>query len=161
MSEIKKVEQPNLLAVEMIGIIDERLEFSQLNGKTEKPLKVDCKRVTRINSVGVKNWIRYFSGLTQKKIPVTFEFMPPCLVEQLNAVQNFNSGGTVVSILLPYKCKSCQTSLLGPVQVSDIPKLMKSIPETKCPKCQGVASFDDLPEEYFEFYVRSEKNGAE
>jgi hypothetical protein len=51
-------------------------------------------------------------------------------------------------------CGSCGTELLGLFRCADLKKIKFQIPDLKCAKCGGVASFDDIPEEYFAFLQR-------
>ncbi len=142
--------------VTFTGSIDESTDFMSLIGVPEIPLVIDCKGVERINSVGVKNWIRYFNLLAEKKVKVHLEKVPPALVEQLNVVRNFHCGAEVLSIMLPFKCGACKASLFAAVKSQEVAKLAIPIPPTKCVKCGGSATFDDIAEEYLEFVLRKQ-----
>jgi anti-anti-sigma regulatory factor len=154
MLAVKKETGQVAVHVTFAGSIDETTDFMAAVGVPEIPLVIDCKGVERINSVGVKNWIRYFNLLAEKKVRVHLEKVPPALVEQLNVVRNFHCGAEILSIMLPFKCGSCKTSLFAAIKTQEVAKLAMPIPPTKCVKCGAAAAFDDIPEEYLEFVLR-------
>jgi hypothetical protein len=140
--------------VKLSGAIDDSDDFGKLIGQPSGALQIFCKGVTRINSVGVKNWIKYFNGLQQQKVAFSFEEFGPALVENLNMVQNFCCGGAVISVVVPYRCAGCETSLMGTLKSDAIKAAGFKIAAVKCPKCGGQAEFDDEPDEYFAFLNR-------
>jgi len=154
MLTVQKQEAAGKTVYTISGTIDEKTDLAKELGTPTQPFVVVAKGITRINSVGVKNWIRFFSTFGPKQIVFSFEQLSPTLVEQLNAIQNFNCGGTVNSIVMPYLCAGCKTELIVPIKTADIVKLNNKVPDVKCPKCSGNAAFDEFPEEYFEFCSR-------
>jgi hypothetical protein len=152
---VTKDQRGDTLLVKLTGSIEENVDFNALIGMPAVP-KMDLllKEVPRINSVGVKAWIKYFQGVAAKGIQLRFIECSTAIVEQINLISNFTSGGTVESIYVPFCCGSCNTELLGLFRASDLKKINFQIPDLKCAKCGGVASFDDIPEEYFSFLTR-------
>lgn len=155
MLQVSKEQKGDTEVVKLIGSIDESVDFNAVLG-TPSCNKVDLilKEVPRINSVGVKAWIRYFVGITAKGTQLRFLECSTALVEQINLISNFNCGGTVESIYVPFSCGSCGTELLGLFKCEDLKRIQFKIPDLKCAKCGGVACFDDIPEEYFAFLQR-------
>lgn len=154
MVNIIKEQKGNALVVRISGTIEESVNFDQLIGPPVPEMHVSCKEITRINSVGVKVWIKYFSSITAKgtKLKLTECSVP--IVEQINLISNFTCGGTVESIFVPFSCTSCKTELVGLFRTEDLKKLNFKLPEVKCSKCGGRAIFDDIPEEYLGFLER-------
>jgi len=139
------------LLIELTGAIEENVQFEQLIGSLQGELTVNCRGVTRINSVGVKTWIRYFQNLkfTGKVFKFTEVAYP--LIEQLNMITNFACGGEVVSILLPFSCVQCQKEFVASVTTAELKANKLKIPKVTCEKPDCSAQFDDDPEEYLYF----------
>lgn len=155
MLHVVKEQRNDTLLVKLTGSIDENIDFAAVLGVPPTP-KMDLilKEVPRINSVGVKAWIKFFQGLVQRGVQLRFLECSTAIVEQINLISNFTCGGTVESIYIPFCCGSCGTELLGLFRCADLKRIQFKIPDLKCAKCGGVASFDDIPEEYFAFLQR-------
>ncbi len=151
---VKQVKGDTLL-VKFSGSIEESVDFATLVGPVTTP-KVDIivREILRINSVGVKAWIKYFQGLGTKGTRLRFLECSTAIVEQINLISNFTCGGIVESIFVPFCCTKCNTELLGLFRTEDLRKINFNIPDLKCSKCGGIAKFDDIPEEYFGFLAR-------
>src|SRR5262249_22789974 len=149
-----KEQKGTVLVVKLSGSIEENVSFDQLIGAPPGELHVVCKEITRINSVGVKSWIKYFSGAQQKGTKLRFQDCSTAIVEQVNLISNFTAGGAVESIYVPFSCQSCKSELVGLFKCEDLKKLSFKLPELKCSKCGNKAVFDDIPEEYFAFLMR-------
>ncbi len=149
-----KEKQGNATLVRLTGAVEETANFDQLLGPPPAELIVSCKEVPRINSVGVKFWIRYFQQAQAKGVKLTFIECSTAIVEQINLISNFTCGGTVESIYVPFSCESCHKELIGLFKTADLRALNFQLPELKCSKCGGKAVFDDIPEEYMGFLVK-------
>jgi anti-anti-sigma regulatory factor len=151
MLTVNKKQSKSGLLVELSGAIEENVHFEQLIGNFEGDLSVNCRGVTRINSVGVKTWIRYFQNLKlQGKVFQFVEVSYP-LIEQLNMISNFAAGGEVESILLPFSCIKCQNEFVASCKTAELKAHQLKIPRVKCEKTDCAALFDDDPEEYLYF----------
>lgn len=151
MIKVTKENQGDQTVVKISGSIEENVDFEELIGKPNGSLVVNCKGIPRINSVGVKAWIKFFQSLTARGVQLRFEECSTAIVEQINLISNFTCGGEVVSIYVPFSCEQCKTELVGLFQVADLLKMGMEIPPLSCSKCGGEAVFDDIPEEYFNF----------
>jgi len=149
-----KEQKGNVLLVRLAGSIEESVNFEQLIGAPPAELHVNCKEVPRINSVGVKAWIKYFQSVSAKGTKLRFQECSTAIVEQINLISNFTVGGVVESIFVPFSCMNCKSELVGLFKTEDLKKLQLKLPELKCSKCGGKAVFDDIPEEYFGFLMR-------
>lgn len=139
------------LQIELSGEIEENVNFDHLVGPFEGNLIVNCRGVIRLNSVGVKTWIRYFQSLKYQNKFFKFVDVPQPLIEQLNMISNFSCGGEVESILLPFSCVRCQTEFVAPCKIADLRSAGLQIPKAKCEKANCAARFDDEPEEFLYF----------
>lgn len=154
MLNVSKEQKGNVLSVRFIGSIEETVNFDQLLGPPPVEMEVNCKEIPRINSVGVKAWIKYFQTCQAKGTKLKFVECSTAIVEQVNLISNFTCGGIVESIFVPFSCSSCKTELVGLFKSEELKKLQLKLPDLKCNKCGNKAVFDDIPEEYFGFLVR-------
>jgi hypothetical protein len=154
MVNVVKEQKGNALLVRLAGSIEESVNFDQLIGLPPGELHVNTKEVPRINSVGVKSWIRYFQAVAAKGTKLRFQECSTAIVEQINLISNFTCGGEVESIFVPFACTNCKSELVGLFKTDDLRRIGLKLPELKCSKCAGKAVFDDIPEEYFGFLTR-------
>ena len=154
MLNVVKEKKGNALLLILTGSIEESVDFAKLFGDVAGPeVVVNSKGVARINSVGVKSWIKYFQTLAQKGIKLRWIECSTAIVEQLNLISNFSCGGVVESIFVPFSCTKCRSELVGLFGTDALKKSNFNLPELKCSKCGGKAEFDDIPEEYFNFLM--------
>jgi hypothetical protein len=151
MLTVNKQQTKAGLAVELLGTIEENVDFEDLIGSFAGELLVNCKKVTRINSVGVKTWMRYFLSVRARGIGLKFFDCSHPIIEQLNMISNFACGGEVVSILLPFSCIKCQNEFVASCSTDELKANGLKIPDVKCEKLACAAKFDDEPEEYLYF----------
>ena len=151
MITINKQQTEAGLLVELAGAIEENVHLDQLIGPVKDSLIVNCKGVTRINSVGVKTWMKYFQGLKAQSVSFKFIECSYPIIEQLNMISNFSCGGDVESILLPYSCVKCQNEFVAICGTVQLRESGLQPPAARCDKTDCAARFDDDPEEYFYF----------
>ena len=154
MLNVVKEKKGNALILILTGSIEESVDFTKLFGELSgSELILNTKGVPRINSVGVKSWIKYFQSVAQKGTKLKLIECSTAIVEQLNLISNFACGGVVESIFVPFSCQKCRSELVGLFTTEALKKSNFNLPELKCSKCGGKAEFDDIPEEYFNFLM--------
>ena len=136
MVNVIKEQKGSALSVRLSGSIEENVNFDQVIGAPVGEMHIVCKEVTRINSVGVKAWIKYFQGVQAKGTKLRFL---ECTVE---------------SVFVPFACSNCKSELVGLFKTDALRAQKLQLPDLKCSKCGGKAVFDDIPEEYFAFLAR-------
>lgn len=141
--------------IRIAGTIDEHVNLSVEIGALPTQVSIVCRGITQINSLGVKAWIDYFNQAVRDQVSFSFAECPPPIVEQLNYITNFGCGGKVTSVSVPFTCESCHKELRGVIKSEDLKRVAYKLPPIKCPKCGAEAHFDDVPEEYFAFLIRS------
>jgi hypothetical protein len=152
MLDVKKIQGTSRTVVSLDGVVDESFNLSELTD-LQKNSDFFCMGVRRINSTGIKKWINYFNGLREKKYAFTFHQLSPGLVEQFNLISNFGCGGTVVSVTLPYTCKSCGTANPVIKEKSEVVGIDLEKVDWPCASCgQTALEFDDLADEYLNFW---------
>ena len=154
MIKVAKEVNGNVMTLRLTGSIEETVNLEEMVGPTPAEVRVDCKEITRINSVGVKGWIKYFQSLQAKNVKLTFFQCSTAIVEQVNLISNFVCGGKVESIYVPFACTNCKAELIALFRSADLNPNSIQLPELKCTKCGGKATFDDIEEEYFSFLSR-------
>ncbi|MBC7692316.1 MAG: hypothetical protein H7222_11175 [Methylotenera sp.] len=154
MINVTKEQKGEVLVVRLSGSIEESVNFDQLIGPPPPDLHVNCKEVSRINSAGVKAWIKYFQAAAAKGTKLRFLECSTAIVEQINLISNFVVTGEVESIYVPFSCTSCKAELIALFKTVDLKANGLTAPELKCTKCSGNAVFDDIEEEYFGFLSR-------
>ncbi len=151
MLNVNKHEIEGGVQVELIGAIEENVNFEELIGAFQGTLFIKCRGVTRINSVGVKTWMRYFQALkAQGKVFKFLEISHP-IIEQFNMISNFACGGETLSVCLPFSCGVCQKEFIALSSTADLKANALKVPDAKCEKPNCGAQFDDDPEEYLYF----------
>jgi DNA-directed RNA polymerase subunit RPC12/RpoP len=154
MVTVTREQKAGLTSIKIAGTIDEHVDLHKEIGAMPARVNIVCREISQINSLGVKGWIEFFTKAANSKIQFTFSECPPPIVEQLNYITNFASGGQVISVSVPFTCESCHKELRGTVKTEDLKKVTYKLPPIKCPKCSSKAVFDDVPEEYFAFLIR-------
>lgn len=161
--KVIKYSNPSGTRYEIVGNIDENSDFTALMPEGAE-MHVDCHDIARINSVGVSRWMKHFNAIRAQQIKFYFYRMSCALVEQLNAIKNFDCGGTIVSFMIPYQCDECKRIVL--VEKSYLEGLQGNLDriQQKCEGCGNmILNVDDDPEEYFFFLqeVRDTKKKAD
>ena len=148
------------ITVRLMGDIDETFSFESILSAKEidqsppAEFAVIGKEIRRINSTGVKNWIKYFQLLQSKATQIRLVECSVALVEQINQISNFTCGAQVESVYVPFCCRQCKTDLVGLFTVESLIKRGLQLPLLKCSKCGGESEFDDIEDEYFGFLKR-------
>jgi hypothetical protein len=155
MLNIIKERVGNALSIRLTGsLVGECVNLETLIGPTPAILRVSCKSLVRLNSNGVRAWIRYFEAVRKRGTQVILSECSPAIVEKLSAFKNFACGAEIVSIYVPYYCTGCKRELVGLFSIDELRRSQVRMPELACPSCSKRAEFDDLPHEYFRFLER-------
>lgn len=97
----KKVDGTKVI-VELKGNIDEDANFSPLDPGGATAVTLDLEGVTAINSVGIREWIKWVKMLPASAA-LSVRKCPKIIVDQINMVAGFLPQGTVVeSFYVPY-----------------------------------------------------------
>ena len=144
------------------GVIDEHTPFdtellNPIVTSRAHIVQLDLSQVIRINSVGMRNWIKSFDDLrrsTTKPPKIILTKISPTVVEQINLVQSFVNGIQIESVACPYTCQSCAAQYFFFETLNEVKSWNYDPPEQKCPKCEKLIAFDDSPEDYFTFMDR-------
>ena len=140
---VEKVPEGTLLT--MKGVISERTNFELPDGLAG-PVVVDGAGVKRINSLGVRSWIKLFERFKVAGLPVTVRRLSPVLVMQVSMINNFVGSAQIESIITPYICPNCDTSV-----EEAVPATAEVAESMTCPKCGQEMEFDAEIRAYLAF----------
>jgi hypothetical protein len=156
------LEGSNLLTVSKLGdnrfqlegAVDGAQDFHELLPALSAGAAIDCEGVTRINSSGIKAWMKFFCAPNIITLTLRFEAVSIPLVEQLNMFRNFLGGGKVISMAVPFRCEACDLNFSNIFQSQDALRFKDKDAKEACTQCGKPARFDDLADEYFQFMGR-------
>jgi hypothetical protein len=133
------------------GLIDEEARFPDLEGELGERVLLDLEGVERINSCGVRDWIRWI-GARPFSLKVEFEKCSPTFVEQANCVRGIIPGGAKIhSFHVPYFCGGCRELSRRLVDIPPGGGTVALPPEIPCEKCGGRAEVDVIEDDYLSF----------
>jgi anti-anti-sigma regulatory factor len=138
----------------LAGSIDESADLMTLLGRArDGRLVLDLAGVTFINSLGVRDWIRFQTTATQQAVAVELRRVAEVLIHQLNMIIATRGTARVTSFFAPYACDSCgrEESLLVDAVANAQRLATLEPPPMTCPECSGQMAFNDFPERYFSF----------
>lgn len=139
--------------VALHGVIDESCQLGQLVPATPGVLRLDLADVTFINSLGVREWIRFLADLASAGIRVELARVSEPLIQQLNMIVAARGQAEVLSFYAPYACDACgrEESLLLDLGRDRARLASGEPPAAVCPECGAAMAFNDFPQRYFLF----------
>jgi anti-anti-sigma regulatory factor len=136
------------------GEITEAAELDLALEGLRQNVILDLSGIKRVNSFGVRNWVKFIQALAEKAATISLEKCATSMVRQFNMVPTTRKGAAVTSVFLPYYCGGCddEREVLLPVEGQSPPE---DPPEETCPTCGEEMEFDEVPESYFAFWSSS------
>lgn len=99
---ITKKQDGATLVLEIKGNVDEDSNFQPQDVGGSSAVTLDLEGVTAINSVGIREWIKWVKTLPASA-RLTVRRCPKIIVDQINMVAGFLPAGTIVeSFFVPY-----------------------------------------------------------
>ncbi|QQR88679.1 MAG: hypothetical protein IPJ88_10565 [Myxococcales bacterium] len=135
------------------GAITEQSDFASVLEKIDGPVVLNLSGIESINSIGVREWIRFIDKLCEGNRRVILEECSAPVVRQLNMISNMKGKASVASVLVPYYCGSCGNEQNNVQDMSDF-SITKVVEITTCQSCGQNSEFDDLIDSYFAFFQR-------
>ncbi len=149
---LESVSRGRVAYLRLYGTVDETFRPQELlDAASGRDVILNLKAVTRFSSFGVRDWVHVMEALRTKVERILFVECSPAVVAQLNMVENFSGGATVVSIQLPYFCEACSWDTEVTFTLPSTPALVQSLPQINCKRCHKNMTFDDDQEGYFSF----------
>ena len=154
MIKVKREQQGETLILKLSGEVVETIDLAATVGSTLPDTVLNCKKISRLNSHGVKDWISFFAAETAKGTRLRFVECSPPVVEQINLIMNFVCGGVIESLYVPFCCQTCKKNSVCLYRIKDLRRADLDNLHAVCRHCKGKAVFDDIPDEYFLFFKR-------
>lgn len=160
-------QMPEGLLIKFIGSMDENMKLNQIQLKDGGTIIFDLGEVTRINSIGIREWIIWINRNAANH-KIIFRNCPRAIIDQANLVPGFLPPAAVIeSFHIPFACFDCNTSdtrimqmgkdfVLTPLS-SGLTIHMPSAPQ--CPNCGKQMVFDAIEQTYFQF-LKSRAQGS-
>jgi CheY-like chemotaxis protein len=142
-------EQPDRSRVVIKGDITEASSLATLVPLLVGRVDFDLSQVAYINSLGVRDWIRFLRSANIQGYEFHACSVP--FVLQAALIPPMLGRGTVVSFFAPYYCESCDHQEDRLLQSAAILAAGYAPPVFQCPGCSGTLALDDLPERYLAF----------
>ena len=155
MFKVKKEQIGSVLKAQLQGSLDELCSPNLDLGPPQGEMLISCKEISRINSAGIKTWVKYFKEAAIKGVKVTLLECSPQIVEQCSQIINFTAGALVESVYVPYGCEACRHEFVQLFKTSDLKSIFRNMPAVECPNCKAPSQFDDFVDEYFAFLKRA------
>jgi anti-anti-sigma regulatory factor len=136
------------------GRIDDSAQLSTLAGKLPKgPIVLDTEGVTFINSIGMREWIRFVRAAREGGRQITLERVADVLMTQMNMIKELH-GLTVASFHAQYACGSCNYEgqpLIDAIANQQALQMLAP-PRPPCPECGAPMELADFPERYLSIF---------
>jgi predicted RNA-binding Zn-ribbon protein involved in translation (DUF1610 family) len=138
----------------LCGVLNETANLSSLL-KASEPLRLDMQEVSRLNSIGVRNLLKFLSGWGGKAF--SYERCPGEFIDQVNmipALLGTKRQGTIKSLYVPYECPKCEheEEVLGDL-AAYVPGIATgAFPQHKCPNCGDMMTV--VTDSFFVFATR-------
>ena len=118
----------------LAGELNEFSDFSDLE-KAQDPLQLNVKGLTRLNSIGIRNLLKFLSKWGSR--PFSYHECTSELIDQINmipALLGTARQGKVIDLFVPFECSDCghEHEFYGKVDEFNGPELHRT-----CPKCGG------------------------
>ena len=138
----------------LTGVIDEAARLTDLlppHGPAT--VRLDLAGITFINSLGVREWIRFLATAAATNVRLELARVSEPLIQQLNMIVAARGHADVLSFYAPYACDHCgrEDSLLLELAVYRQHLLAGNPPGATCPECGSPMVFNDFPQRYFLF----------
>jgi anti-anti-sigma regulatory factor len=139
--------------VTMSGQVDERSSIADYTGMLEGSVILDLEKVSFINSVGVRDWIRTLRELRERGVAVTLRRCSEAIVHQMNMIVEVRAGAEIESFFAPYECEDCGYEASMQLDAREHRELLarREAPVLGCAECGGSMTFSELGERYFLF----------
>lgn len=149
--QFKLIESDAKVELVLSGLIDETFPTAEIKISPTKELVVLLGEVKTINSLGIREWIKFMQKLPNEKI--NFLNCPKIFIDQINAVQGFiPAKSKVLSFFVPYfnEDTEAEKSFLFTYE-KDYGTDFINIPQTIPDPAGGTFGMDVIGNKYFKF----------
>ena len=150
-----KIEWINEKTVKFSGVFDEYTSFVDTVEKFGNEMWLDFKEVSRVNSLGVKEWIKAINRTDSR---LHYINCPSIIVDQFNMIPEFlGRNATIDSFEVFFVCDNCGHEDSRFYEVGKGKDLepgqenFYDMVQLKCLRCAEMMDIDHDPEIYFNF----------
>ena len=137
--------KPETFRFEFPEVVNENTNFESIAKPTTANLLIDCSKVIRINSVGIKGLKRAFENGEAAGAHFSFVGITPAVMDVVDLITNFlPKNSEIMSMFRPYACMSCQHTFLKLYGFDEIRQNTSEMMNTICTKCGSEAELDDI-----------------
>ena len=141
--------------VMLAGRLDDSVALGELVPKVPPgDVVIDAGGVTFVNSIGMREWIRFVRALRDRGSRITVERVAEVLMAQLNMVGEMAHAITVSSFHAPYLCPACGGEHAPLVDARANAQALRRLeaPRLPCPECGAAMDLSDFPERYLSMF---------
>ncbi len=143
----------NEKTLKISGTIDEYFSLDSEFGKFSEEIFLDMRGVSRINSCGVREWIKFMGRVASR---VHYVNCSSIIVAQFSMIPEFiGKKGVVDSFEVQFVCPRCghEDALILTVGKDILPgrETYSDTPDLICSECSSAMECDHDPELYFSF----------
>jgi hypothetical protein len=127
----------------LAGVINENSDFSSLLAESA-PLRLNFKGIERINSIGVRSWMRFLTQWNDQ--PLEYHECSVAIVDQISIISSLRGirkkAAQVVSAYAPTECLACGREgevLITQADFKRDPSLLTLL--APCPHCKGAHQY--------------------
>ena len=136
------------------GVLDEYADLTPLLAQKE-PLRLDLRGLTRLNSIGVRNMLKFLAAWGEKTL--VYEHCTSEFVDQISmipALLGVKKQAIVASFYVPYECNKCdhEEDVFGEFQTYAIAHKDGNWPTKSCSKCG--APMQVVSDTFFAFFQK-------
>jgi hypothetical protein len=141
--EMHITEAEGALEIALVGIINESFVPGDAHERARaRPVRLLLEGVRRINSAGVREWVRFLAGLVAAADSVELLRCSPALVQQMAMIPSARAGARITSFLAPFSCTACGAERLVALAPGD------DVNQAQLCTCGGSLELDDTAEPY-------------
>jgi hypothetical protein len=111
---------------------------------------LDTDGVTFVNSIGMREWMRFVRALRDRGATITLDRVADVLMTQINMIPELARNVTVTSFHAQYVCSGCgaeSAPLVDAVLHATALKALQA-PRLPCQECGTAMELGDFPERY-------------
>jgi anti-anti-sigma regulatory factor len=146
------------LGLRLDGIIDEHNRLDEIasalpTAPSDTTLVIDLGGVSRLNSVGVRDWVLALRRLHARFPSIRLIDCTPAVMNEVNFVRNFAEGALIASFQAPTFCTRCsrEGSAMIPVFGAQDGRRLERLPSFACERNDCENALDDDEGSYLAF----------
>lgn len=136
---VDKVIEGRTTYVRLVGDLDRTFPRDKLAEGLEGTVIVDLSSIGRIEPAGAAEWRAFVKMVTPLVDALYLATVPPSFLEKLCGRDDLGAKAQVITLTLPYACKTCGTTSAQQVDVAQHFEVLKfaTAPELRCATCKN------------------------